>query len=1186
MRAQGNALAFNSTSYVSASQSLQTQNPFTDRDPCSPATGYTGPTIYGGVASTGGGGVVDLWQLYNDNTNGDGPRFRLSATSPAGSSTAAVFLWNRDDFAAGYKNVAIHLDSSSCTLSFTGQLFGSATAKTVRFVVQDDTGNYFITNSTWTIPGSVGTVTLSDPSNVSQTWNTYDPSTDNIGSSASPHFGKIFETGVRLAITKTNGTATVTVQLNAFNVTAVSVTNTDSVMGLTAQSESESRVNLAWTANSSAVKYVVHRSTTSGFTPGPTNLVNEMAINAFQDYRLSAATNYYYRVGAVDGSGATTYSDEIQVMTDAPEGSVARHPSIHFSGKEISELQTKIASAPWSTWYSSRRTLALNNLTVTYNGHSYSNDKDPSTFDPSAAGYVACKDRGDIVVAFALVWALDSDATLKAACLAELKTYLAAMPTNKSTIITPPGSGGSLPNPCYYTSPLYVSYGCRGYALAYDIAYHAFTPTERATYQSNLQLHADLLNDSSFTEPSSGTNVSLWSQHNNWVEVMGGGLAMTGAAIRDYVVSSTNWGQTYLATALSNLTRGINPSVAPFNPQIKGAGAYIEGETYSALAGYWASEGLQALRSANYGSVDLFASTPYQNWLKYRTRSFAPNGNTVQFQAARETSSDSERWVTCYLHEVQGDAASQANLQWLRDVYLTANTDMSSAICRYPRGTPIAQPVPAASYVDPSNGLAFFRSGNPTATTSDDTNSLLLTFGDNPYPGTIVDYRDTTKTIPLTHRRSGTGSLELWGYGAYLVNEPGYYTGADSAETGHITWATTDAEAHNNLEIGGYSPHRYVDGEGFTAWSTGHKLEFVNGLVRKPFIPDSAYDGTTANPTLPSPEGSLSRTIVFVRPTSTGTFDGGYFLVFDNVTTNSTSDTVNWYIHGGPRTAPLSNPSPAANLSFPTGQDALWSSVVPRVGTTNVNVIAHQAVPHASGGVFATPAQTKTFHEYWTGSTATDDSKNNRFDSDFTYGSASGATNYQYLTVLFPYTGSSGPAFNDITVGSVVEGTTIGATTSDNSKFAVTQSTNSSITTNGVACNGINYYVRMADSSTIDCYFAEACSSLLTDPTPSYGFSTSGSPATLLNDIVVDRYDSVAKQLRGTVAYSGVSSSFDLTLKDAGLPSSGGTLTVTLQQGSSFSASITCSAGQVIVTGLPANSGSTVQQFDFVITYP
>ena len=74
--------------------------------------------------------------------------------------------------------------------------------------------------------------------------------------------------------------------------------------GLTA-SGSLTSVQLSWSAstdNTGVVRYGVHRSTSSGFTPSTSNRVATTTTTAYTDAGLAAAT-YYYRVVAEDAAG-------------------------------------------------------------------------------------------------------------------------------------------------------------------------------------------------------------------------------------------------------------------------------------------------------------------------------------------------------------------------------------------------------------------------------------------------------------------------------------------------------------------------------------------------------------------------------------------------------------------------------------------------------------------------------------------------------------------------------------------------------------------------------------------------------------------------------------------------------------------------------------------------------------------
>ncbi len=74
--------------------------------------------------------------------------------------------------------------------------------------------------------------------------------------------------------------------------------------GLTATAVSSSQIDLDWANNTETDldHYSVYRSTTSGFTPGAGNFVDNTTENAYSDTGLSASTTYYYKVTAVDTS--------------------------------------------------------------------------------------------------------------------------------------------------------------------------------------------------------------------------------------------------------------------------------------------------------------------------------------------------------------------------------------------------------------------------------------------------------------------------------------------------------------------------------------------------------------------------------------------------------------------------------------------------------------------------------------------------------------------------------------------------------------------------------------------------------------------------------------------------------------------------------------------------------------------
>lgn len=237
------ALLFGGTDLVTASQNMRGLSAgavaFSDQTPIHPLTGYLGPQFYGGTFSTGGV-LVDTWNVFNDNANGDSLRFRMAAP-PLNSSIAALYLWKRDDFASPHNTgTPVDLSTVDATLSFTARRFGTAIGGETRFVVQVSNGSYYVSASQGVVPVSFATVALANPLGATQ-WQAYSPATDMIGAVVpAPDFTSILAAGVRLEAVKlgSDGGA-ITVALSEFQVTAgsslPSITNGLNAFGLVDQ---------------------------------------------------------------------------------------------------------------------------------------------------------------------------------------------------------------------------------------------------------------------------------------------------------------------------------------------------------------------------------------------------------------------------------------------------------------------------------------------------------------------------------------------------------------------------------------------------------------------------------------------------------------------------------------------------------------------------------------------------------------------------------------------------------------------------------------------------------------------------------------------------------------------------------------------------------------------------------------
>jgi hypothetical protein len=93
--------------------------------------------------------------------------------------------------------------------------------------------------------------------------------------------------------------------------------------GLSATAVSSSQINLSWTASTSScsVTYNVFRSTTSGFTPSPSNqIASGVTGTSFSDTGLSPSTTYFYLVEATNSGGTSTPSNQASAATQAGTG--------------------------------------------------------------------------------------------------------------------------------------------------------------------------------------------------------------------------------------------------------------------------------------------------------------------------------------------------------------------------------------------------------------------------------------------------------------------------------------------------------------------------------------------------------------------------------------------------------------------------------------------------------------------------------------------------------------------------------------------------------------------------------------------------------------------------------------------------------------------------------------------------
>jgi fibronectin type 3 domain-containing protein len=123
--------------------------------------------------------------------------------------------------------------------------------------------------------------------------------------------------------------------------------------GLAATASSSSAIGLSWTAvtppsNCTISSYNVYRSTTSGFTPGSSNLVaSGVTGTTYSNTGLTASTTYYYLVEAIDAEGSSGPSNQASAETQTGGGSCSAAPSAP-SGLTATASSSSAIGLSWS----------------------------------------------------------------------------------------------------------------------------------------------------------------------------------------------------------------------------------------------------------------------------------------------------------------------------------------------------------------------------------------------------------------------------------------------------------------------------------------------------------------------------------------------------------------------------------------------------------------------------------------------------------------------------------------------------------------------------------------------------------------------------------------------------------------------------------------------------------------------
>jgi len=117
--------------------------------------------------------------------------------------------------------------------------------------------------------------------------------------------------------------------LASAEVAATTPTYAAAPAGITASSVSPTQINLSWSAVTGATGYNIYTSTTAGFTPSSSNLIQPISCTPctsatlWWDSGLTAGTPYFYRISTINSLGEGAVSAEVSATTPAAVAAAA-----------------------------------------------------------------------------------------------------------------------------------------------------------------------------------------------------------------------------------------------------------------------------------------------------------------------------------------------------------------------------------------------------------------------------------------------------------------------------------------------------------------------------------------------------------------------------------------------------------------------------------------------------------------------------------------------------------------------------------------------------------------------------------------------------------------------------------------------------------------------------------------------
>ena len=117
----------------------------------------------------------------------------------------------------------------------------------------------------------------------------------------------------------------------------------DAPQSLAASAASASAINLTWSATTITDYYDVYRSATSG---GTFTAIGSSTSATYSDTGRSASTAYYYKITAVNDSGASAFSSQVSAMTNAAAAAAPAGGGSPSLGSSVAIAQIGLTSSP------------------------------------------------------------------------------------------------------------------------------------------------------------------------------------------------------------------------------------------------------------------------------------------------------------------------------------------------------------------------------------------------------------------------------------------------------------------------------------------------------------------------------------------------------------------------------------------------------------------------------------------------------------------------------------------------------------------------------------------------------------------------------------------------------------------------------------------------------------------------